>query len=195
MYGNIRCVTYAELVESGLISIHMYKKYAREKRFRIVRRGGNGRKALIDFESLPDKVRSAYLKMFPKVEMEKEGKISRLSLKPDFSAVVYFYDRYRLPNGARLADHLISEYVLNAEVMNRMIRFEKELIQSYAKIGCNGTKQLWESVYKYCEDLRKVYSHTLPRCERRLHDKFNAYKKEGYIVLISAKNGNKNAKK
>lgn len=52
MFGNIRCVTYGELVGSGILSEPTYKKYVRCGKIRIVQRGGNGRKALIDYDSL-----------------------------------------------------------------------------------------------------------------------------------------------
>ena len=53
MYGKIRCVTYSELVGSGILSKPSYDKKVREGVLQIVQRGGNGRVALIGYDSLP----------------------------------------------------------------------------------------------------------------------------------------------
>ena len=47
IYGKIRCVTYAELVGSGILSKPSYDKKVREGVLQVVQRGGNGRVALI----------------------------------------------------------------------------------------------------------------------------------------------------
>ena len=51
MYGKIRCVTYSELVGSGILSKPSYDKKVREGVLQIVQRGGNGRVALIGYDS------------------------------------------------------------------------------------------------------------------------------------------------
>ena len=45
MYGNTLCVSFTELVGSGLISQPTYKKYIREGKLTLLQRGGNGREA------------------------------------------------------------------------------------------------------------------------------------------------------
>ena len=47
MFGNIRCVTFAELVtQGGILSEPNYKKKVREGKIRPLTIGGNGRKVL-----------------------------------------------------------------------------------------------------------------------------------------------------
>ena len=54
MYGNTLCVSFTELVGSGLISQPTYKKYIREGKLTLLQRGGNGREALIAYRSMTD---------------------------------------------------------------------------------------------------------------------------------------------
>lgn len=60
MYGNTLCVSFTELVGSGLISQPTYKKYIREGKLTLLQRGGNGREALIAYRSMPERIRAAY---------------------------------------------------------------------------------------------------------------------------------------
>ena len=195
MYGNVRCVTFGELVESGLMSKPNYDKHVKEKRFRVVQKGGNGRKVLIDFESMPDKLKSAYKAEFPNAEEELKSGLMQNLLKQDTKAVVFYRDRYRLSDGSGLTDKKQAEYVLNAQVMNEMVRVEKETTAMHHKCGYSHSRLVWQIVMELCEKLRELYGHTLPRNERRLRDKFNAYKRDGYEVLVSGKNGNQSARK
>ena len=43
MFGKIPCVTFDELVGSGIMSQANYKKHVRDGKVRVLRRGGNGR--------------------------------------------------------------------------------------------------------------------------------------------------------
>lgn len=51
MYGKTLCVTFDELVKSGIISKSNYDKHVREGKFRVMQKGGNGRKALVAYDS------------------------------------------------------------------------------------------------------------------------------------------------
>ncbi|MFR5958694.1 MAG: hypothetical protein ACLUHA_03235 [Bacteroides stercoris] len=68
-----------------------------------------------------------------------------------------------------------AEYVLNAEVMNELVRVEKETGALHSKCGYSRKSIVWETVQGTCEKLREHYGHTLPKT--RLREKFNAYKR------------------
>ena len=44
MYGRTLCVTFDELVGSGIMSKPNFDKYVRERKFLVLQKGGNGRK-------------------------------------------------------------------------------------------------------------------------------------------------------
>ena len=56
-FNNILCITQPELLE--VMSESNYKQMVRRGKISRARRGGNGRQALIVFDSLPGKYRSA----------------------------------------------------------------------------------------------------------------------------------------
>lgn len=195
MYGKIRCVTYAELVGSGILSVPSYKWYVKENRLRVVQRGGKGRIALVEYNSLPSKIKAAYDEMFPTATEDLRHTIMSNALITDNKAIEFYRDRYKLSNGSGLTDVKQAEYVLNAQVLNAMIRTERDTTALHSKCGYTRKKMVWEKCVECCEELRTIYNHTLPKNPARLREKFKAYKAEGYAVLVSQKNMNQNARK
>ena len=141
MYGNTICITYSELVGSGIISKPTYKKLLRDGRLKTVSRGGNGRKALIDYWKMPDRIRAAYDERFSDAreamiraeeearKQEWEQRVSKI-LRYDEEAVNFYRD-YR----PEIDSDRQKEYVLNAQVLNEMIRVEKERTVEHSKGG------------------------------------------------------------
>lgn len=199
MFGNIRCVTFAELVtQGGILSKPNYDKKVREGKIRPLTIGGNGRKVLIDYVSLYKPIKDAYDAKYPDAEQRMKEQIKEEimsdALRSDSKAVEFYRDRYKLADGSSLTDKKQAEYVLNAQVMNEMIRVESEMVSRHRKSGYSHPKEVWETVLGTCEKLREIYQHTLPSTAR-LREKFTAYKKYGYEVLVSRKNGNQNTRK
>ncbi len=192
MYGNSRCVEYSEIV-GNILSVPSYKKNVREGRIRVVRKGGNGRVALIDYASLPERIKRAYDAMFPTASNDVIQQEMKSVLKSDSKAMEY-YRRYTNAAGNGLTDVMQAEYVKNAEVLNEMIRVDNEMTAMKKKMG-GSRKGVWEAVVSVCEKLRAEYKHTLPVNESRLREKYNSYRKDGYKVLISGKVGNQNTRK
>lgn len=195
MYGNIRCITFLELVSEGkILSKPSYDKYVREKKLTILQRACRNRIALIEYNSLPERIKAAYNERFPNALLQlKEQQMSNKIVSD--SKALDFYKRYTQPNGSGLTDKLQAEYKLNAEVFNEMRRVESNTKALHNKSGFSKPKLVWEIVWGTCENLRREYGHTLPKNQLRLRQKFNEYKKNGYVALISGKVGNKNTRK
>ena len=108
MFGNIRCVTFAELVtQGGILSEPNYKKKVREGKIRVLRPGkGKGACALIDYVSLYKPIKDAYDAKFPDAEqrMKEQIKAEIMNdiLRSDSKAVEFYRDRYRLADGSGL---------------------------------------------------------------------------------------------
>ena len=128
IYGKIRCVTYAELVTSGIITASAYKKKVRAGKIIVVQRGGNGRRALIDYNSLPTAIRHAYDRHFPNAVAEMKERLVSYTVRPD-AAAIEFYKTYQPP----ISLERQAEYVLNAEVLNEMLRIENETAALHKK--------------------------------------------------------------
>ena len=155
MYGNIRCVTYDELVGGGILTKHTYDWYVKENRLHVLRKGGGkGRPALLEYNSLPSKVRTEYDARNPEAKNELKQEIMSNILIRDDKAIVFFRDKYNLPDGSGLSDKKQEEYVLNAEVLNAMIRTESLVTAEHRKCGYNRRSEVWLKCVECCEDLR-----------------------------------------
>ena len=189
MYGKKKCVTQAELVGSGIISVSNLKKKVKAGLVVQVCLGGNGRKALYDYNSLPSILRQDYDRSHPDAHKEMNEQMMSNTIRSDSNAVE-FYKRYE----PQISLSRQAEYVLNAEVMNELIRVEKEAVAMHRKCGYIRKGEAWKSVRGTCEKLREEYGHTLPTTAARLREKFNAYKKSGYTVLVNKNTGNQAAR-
>lgn len=198
MYGNILCVSYTELVSGGIISKPTYDKYVREGKLTVVQRGGRGREALVAYSSMFQKVRAVYDEKNKDakeaMKRQEEEKYISTQIKFDREAVD-FYKTYVAPNGGKISTERQLEYILNAQVMNEMVRTEKKRRGAHAASGRIRSADVWSSVLKTCESLREHCNHTLPLSLGRLREKFNAYKKVGYVALVNANVGNKAAQR
>ncbi|WP_146014613.1 hypothetical protein [Hoylesella buccalis] len=191
-YGNKLCISYHELVESGIMTASNYKSLTYRKKMDVVRRGGGARGncALIAIDSLPSKYRIRVYKAYPYGEdaLVKEWIISNYHIDRD--AISFFYDCDK--TGFEMSDKKKWEYIVNASVLNCCIKL----------YGCArecqrlfGGKYSWGMMVKTIEMLRKELGHTLPTSISRFREKVNNYKRNGYGCLISGKFGNQSARK
>lgn len=190
MYGKTLCVTFDELVKSGIISKSNYDKHVREGKFRVMQKGGNGRKALVAYDSLTSAICAAFDTVHPEAKKKIQKQISpmNIQLKSD-SKAVDFYKRYT----PKISLDRQVEYVLNAKVLNAMMALEVSMRDSQGKCGFQNNKMIREQVVALCESLRERYQHTLPKA--RLMEKYAAYKKYGYAALVNGNAGNQSARK
>lgn len=193
MFGKTLCVTFEELVGGGIMSLANYKKHVREKKFHFVQHGGNGRKALIMYECLPDKLRKQLDEREPKARerfIKQQSFPMNIRLKSDDKAVE-FYKTY-IP---KISIERQKEYVLNAKVMNAMMVQETGLRNKHSEHGYTHKRLVRNTVISLCEELRRSFNHTLPKSESRLMEMFEDYKKRSYVALVSGTTGNQSARK
>ena len=191
MFGKTLCVTFEELVGGGIMSLANYKKHVREKKFHFSQHGGNGRKALIIYERLPDKLRKQVDERYPKAKelLKKQQPFPMDSRLKSDSKAVDFYKTY----APKISLERQAEYVLNAKVLNAMMALEMSIRDAQGKCGQQHNKMIRDRVIALCEDLRERYGHTLPKA--RLMEKYAAYKEYGYMVLVNGNSGNQSARK
>ena len=192
MFGKIPCVTFDELVGSGIMSQANYKKHVRDGKFRVLRRGGNGRKAQIAYESLPEAIRAAYDARNPRAkEQFVQPQLSMNERLNSDSKAVEFFKRYT----PKITLERQAEYTLNAKVLNAMKVKEADMTCRHSTCGFRNKKLVRNTLLALCEHLRQRYGHTLPRSTPRLLEKFDAYKQYGYQVLVNGNSGNQSARK
>lgn len=190
-YGNTLCISARELVDGGIMTASNYKQLSARERINVVRSGkGQGRYALVAVDSLPTKYRKAVELEFPGgPEIRLRGWIIS-NYELDQHAVCYFHNRQE--TGLELSADKISEYVVNASVLNTCIKLYNRA-SAYRKLM--GEKYDWYMMAKTIAVLKDTYHHTLPESPLRFRKKVNEYKSGGYGVLISGKFGNQNTRK
>lgn len=194
-FNNKKCISFNELVCSGVITESNYKKKVREGKIRVIRQGkGKGNCALIDFDSLPDNIKTPISEMCKeKIEaMEKQKKEQNAVILRQDSEALKFFREYRSDSGSGIDCDRQSEYYVNAQVLNEMVRVEKERKTLHNMMGHYRPKEVWLSVYN---TFKRMNNHTLPLSEPRIRQKFNEYKREGYVSLINKNIGNQATRK
>lgn len=199
-YNKMICVTVDELTQEyegqRVMTASNYKQLCARKRLFIARKaGGLGVYALIMYPSLPDRFRARFEAIHGNPEqILEQQKMEKKVLKIDKDARD-FYMSHILPNGKTLVDTRVEEYTINASVLGLVLTALNERMAKVKALGGGVPKDLWHKALDLSESYRKDYNHTLPNTLRGFRDKMNAFKRDGYVALISGKDGNENTLK
>lgn len=193
---NILTVTYTNLTRSdngeAVMSTQCYKSLLRRSRINVVVRGGGlGKVAEVEWTSLPDRFKVKYIAKYGDPE---EAQLRQNSMITFDEKARVFFAQYELPDGSPLKEDKQQEYMVNASVLNKMLEMETVQRRQRAQRG-NRTPVSWENIMEQCEQLRENYGHTLPKNASRLREKMRQYSREGYECLVSGKLGNANTTK
>ena len=148
--------------------------------------GGNGRKMLIDFDTLPAKVQNDL------GDPRKENH----PLEPYFqfdADAVRFYNRFKR-NGVNLKQDEQERYIINASVMQAVLKLEVARTQERIKMKhtLSGLKEsLRYDVETFQNSLRVLHqvSHTVPTSKRFL-EYYNGFKSDNpYLSIIKDADG------
>lgn len=118
--NNTACISHAELTGCIITTANLNNLVRRGKVTQVVK-GGNGRVALYDVESLPLKWRTEVYKRWPDLKEQVESKEFIDTVEPD-GAALDFYQTYKLADGRHLPDDKVLEYASNAAIMNAFRR-------------------------------------------------------------------------
>ena len=194
--GNILTVTYTDLTRTdngdAVMSSDNYKILARRSRINVVVRGGGlGKEAEVEWSSLPPRFKEKYVAKYgdPEAALMRQNNMITFDDKAR-----EFFASYTLPDGSCLKEDKQNEYLVNASVLNKLLEMEATQRTQRAQKG-NRTPVSWENIFKQCEAFRASYGHTLPKNTARLRDKMREYAREGYGCLVSKKIGNTNTTK
>lgn len=192
-YGNILCVEAAELISSGVLSKSYYDQLRARKQLNVVNRACRNTPALVAVDSLPSRFYNQMIAILGDPKKAAPRKTLEDRIIPDPSAM-QFFSSYRTVSGKQLPDEKITEYCMNASVLNAL---SEVLTSKKAARGVTGGKAtgFWQAAAETLGNLKAKLGHTLPENPIRLKDKFRSYNNDGYSVLISGKFGNDNSRK
>lgn len=195
-FFNNQLVVHASWLyeDSSIMSFSNYRNLSGRKRLNVVQRGGHGRKALVEYDSLPMrfKVRIEQILGNPYNLVRKDRFIDYLEI--DLEAKNY-YDRYTLADGSALPEKKRKEYTANASILKAADKIVDKKMASRRALG-RGKGNVWESVANVIAELPKhQWPHSLPRNYRRLKEKCKVLRNDGYEALIHKGFCNKNSEK
>ena len=194
------CLEYSELVPV-VMSKENYHYHRGNGNFTVHGVGGNGRKVLIEYESMPDKHRAEVKNYYgcPYIYASKQPILQSLEFD---NKAQDFYHNYTLPNGTKLPSsnynlngkpqiNYVQRYTECATWLNMLIRLINDKAALKRELNIPIMK-FWETA---C-DMIKTKKVSLPATPKRLKLKIKDYQLGGYEALIEKhKFGNNYSKK
>lgn len=186
---NTLCVSGSWLYQEGIMSESNYKWMCSEKKIKKLTIGGNGRKALVAYESIPDR--------FKKLIREKVGdpyaSVKNIIFSDymdwDHEAEHYFRD-YLLDNGQHLPEEKQKEYTHQAIMFNAVKHIATNVVVQ-KRFG--GKKQMWDRMLEAIGNLPETWMHTRYKNVLSFKRAIKKYEDEGYGSIVSGKWMNSNS--
>ncbi len=146
-----------------------------------LQRGGNGRRLLIDFDTLRKEIQQKL----------GDPRIPEHTLIPHFEwdpKASHFYHNFRRQDGSKLNETEIQRYIVNASVLQALIKLEAQrtqhiLMRRGSLVGL--INSLGNDVATFQNYLRVTYNteHTIPT-SKRFRETYRKFKIEQYTALI-----------
>ncbi len=172
-----------------------YEQDCYRKKLNRIKKGGNGRSALVEWESIDISIRERIIEQIG-YDPKDRGKPNSFkdSIVIDTEAKEFF-EEYRKSNGERLSERQIKQYTARASVFNAI----KDLLEERARLRSafgKGPAQLWKNIAKALTELpQDKFPHKLPKHHRRLQDTYKRYIQNGYVGLLHKGLENDNSQK
>ena len=144
--------------------------------------GGLDTPMLVSFESLPLKWQEAIVAIWGKAPKLTQQTLFEKHYVRDMAAFD-FYTRFKFDDQTSLDRAKIDEYTINASVLNT-IGTVYEMRYKIRKELRGRVNDIWSTIISESNLFKQETGHTLPENERRLREKHNDYKKNGYKCLI-----------
>jgi hypothetical protein len=183
------------VIDSGIISKSNYDKLVREKKVKVLQRACINTPALADFSSFPERFRRVMETVFGDPKAAKSRNALDNYLVGDVAAME-FYSTYTYGDDNKsLKPEVVSEYYANACVLNAI-----QSLLNYRLPGkkrCNSVVEAhWDTIAENVKALdRSMWPHDLPTHERRLKERYNRYKQNGYVEMVHKNFCNNNSAK
>ena len=170
----------------------------------LMRRASNGSPALIEFDTMEEKVKQEYIRIYgdPREEVERNKMgILESTMKYNEAAFTYFSVEYRDELGRKLSAEKASLYTLQARILDAVLYLAGE---KKREIGGGNTRiDIWAKLSDMVNDLLAIrnsqgeqrYVHKLPSSGKTLKRKADQYAKNGWESLVHKNRGNRNAVK
>lgn len=193
-HNNILCITLDEWLAAGL-SYFDYENDKKANYLQVLRKGGNGRKALISYDSIVKSERKCALELaYGKPNEYHNNKTLRDHIITDDEAA-RFFAAFELEDNRRLPDATIKQYITNASILNALIKMHDDSNRVRKTAGGGNVKNFYKIATEALEAIKVEYNHALPSNARHLQRLMLNYREIGYPALISGRFCNENRRK
>lgn len=149
--------------------------------------------ALVRWDSIPPPWQTLLIRKFGEPPTLIRKMLFEKFYERDARALTYFTN-YKFKDGKYLPDDVAEEYTINASVLNTIITVHDKRY-ALRKVLRKGVADIWDIIANETQQFRTKQPHTLPDNVRRLREKVNEYKRNGFDVLIHKNYCNKSAAK
>lgn len=214
VYNNTVCVCANDLIkynpsrklgsEKGFLAEGTYNYKVNRGYLIVARQRGRNQSALIEFDTMEEKIKKEYIRIYgnPKEEVER-NRMSLLEseMKYNEAAFTFFSTEYRDELGRKLSAEKAALYTLQVRVLDACLSLAHDRKNL---IGQGSTRiDIWARLSEQVNDLASLrgsngeikYPHGLPANAKSLKRKADLYAKDGWSALIHKNRGNTNAKK
>ena len=181
IYNGVTCVPAVELVEKGLTTWRGYYLLSARGRIRVVRRGCRCTPALVEYDTLPWRMKEELQRVYgdPRRAAERSTFVDGVEI--DGEAVKFFAEWEFVDKESgqttRLKADKQREYVNNASVIRALLRTHRDMQQA-RRTGGRGVSGFWDKAVVWAEEAMDRYPHSLPSNPRRLKDKCESFVQE-----------------
>lgn len=193
-YENTLCVESSWLIDRKIFNRNNYHYHRKAGNINVIRRGCRNVKALIEFESIPDRIKSKIVQVTGDPYKKTKHIVFTDYLNTNIEAQ-NFFQNFVTKDDKALPEKNINEYTANASILSTIdVLLNNKLARTRA-LGVAKT-QVWQKMAKVVSELQfNQWPHSLPKNHRRLKQKYNQYKSEGFESLVHGNFCNKNSEK
>ena len=193
-YNDILCIKANWLYEvAKIMSYDSYFKRVKRGKLNRTRHGGNGRSALIEYDSMPLNIKDKIIELIGNPYKAVKYNNFRKHLLPDRVAITFF-SGYKKPNGHYLRTEKAKQYHQNAMFLNAIHIISQNASARRKTLGGRSVG-IWENLTKITAELKEEFAHSLPGAEFRLRNVYKKYRADSYISLVHGNVGNQNTRK
>lgn len=194
-YNNVLCIEKEALIERLGYKINTINSYIRRGKLTIVRLGGNGRKSLLEFDTIElTDIKEKVIEIAGDPKQTASKSILESYIDKDYNAATYFTS-YRKDNGKALTFEKQKEYTTNAMILNAIDTIVISKKSNTRRLTGNKAR-LWMNISNAVNQLSSdKFPHSLPGNHRSIERAYKRYKKEGYETLVHGGVGNDNRTK
>lgn len=188
---NTLCVSSSWLWNADIMTEGNYKKLCSLGKIKKLTIGGNGRKALVAYESIPERFKRLICEKVGDPYASVKNIVFSDYMKWDHEAEQYFRN-YLLDNGQHLPEEKQQEYIHQAVMFNAVKHIASNVVVQ-KRFG--GKTKMWDRMLEAIANLPDTWLHTRYKNVLSFKRAIKRYEEEGYGSIVSGKWMNSNSTK